>query len=102
MRSSPSLRQLMVLIITFTREVIGMKIRINERKCQGFGMCANAAPDLFAVGEHDGYAYLKIDSADAADGIGHLRMADIPKGSEEAATAAVSICPMEAIETLDP
>ena len=28
-----------------------MKIKIDERRCQGFGMCALAAPELFKVGE---------------------------------------------------
>jgi ferredoxin len=78
-----------------------MKIRINERKCQGFGMCASAAPDLFAVGENDGYAYLKVESGNEAGATAHLRIADISESSEEAAKLAVSLCPMEAIETLD-
>jgi ferredoxin len=77
-----------------------MKIRVNERKCQGFGMCANAAPDLFAVGENDGYAYLKIDSGDTAGAGAHLRTADIPESAKESAGLAASLCPMEAIEIL--
>jgi ferredoxin len=78
-----------------------MKIRIDERKCQGFGMCANAAPDVFAVGENDGYAYLKVGSGDEADPATHLRTASINRSSEDVARIAIAVCPMQAIEALD-
>jgi ferredoxin len=64
-------------------------------------MCANAAPDLFAVGESDGYAYLKVESGDTAGAVDHLRTADINDSERDAATLAASVCPMEAIEILE-
>jgi ferredoxin len=61
-----------------------MKIRIDERRCQGFGMCAIAAPELFAVGEKDGYAVALVS--------------EVAPEQREAAQAAVENCPMHAIE----
>jgi ferredoxin len=61
-----------------------MKIRIDERRCQGFGMCAIAAPELFAVGEKDGYAVALVS--------------EVAPEQREAAQAAVENCPMHAID----
>jgi ferredoxin len=61
-----------------------MKITIDERRCQGFGMCALAAPELFKVGEKDGYAVALVS--------------EVTHEQIEAARAAVENCPMHAIE----
>jgi ferredoxin len=61
-----------------------VKIKIDERLCQGFGMCAIAAPELFKVGEKDGYAVALVS--------------EVSPEQLEAAQAAVENCPMHAIE----
>jgi ferredoxin len=78
-----------------------MKVRINERKCQGFGLCALAAPNLFVVGEFDGYAYIALpkDSA-GTDPLSYVRVAAIPHDKLEAAKVAAENCPTHAIEIL--
>jgi ferredoxin len=77
-----------------------MRIRINDRKCQGFGMCALAAPDLFGVGERDGYAYLKTSGNDSRS-LDYLKVASISDGNMEAAKMAAENCPTQAIDILD-
>jgi ferredoxin len=64
-----------------------MKAKIDERRCQGFGMCALAAPRLFEVGQRDGYAIALVD--------------EIPADQIDAARAAVKECPMRAIKLVD-
>jgi ferredoxin len=64
-----------------------MRIKIDERRCQGFGMCALAAPELFKVGERDGYAIALIEQPGAEQ--------------YEAAREAAAACPMSAIELID-
>jgi ferredoxin len=64
-----------------------MKIKIDERRCQGFGMCALTAPDLFKVGEKDGYAVALVS--------------EVAPEQAEAARAAVESCPMRAIELIE-
>jgi ferredoxin len=64
-----------------------MRIKIDERKCQGFGMCAVTAPHLFKVGERDGYAVALVDEVK-------------PEQMEIAQEAAAS-CPMSAIDLIE-
>jgi ferredoxin len=64
-----------------------MKIKIDERRCQGFGMCALAAPGLFKVGEKDGYAVALVS--------------EVAPEQREAAQTAVENCPMHAIELVE-
>lgn len=61
-----------------------MKIKIDERRCQGFGMCALTTPNLFKVGEKDGYAVALVS--------------EVAPEQLEAAQAAVASCPMSAID----
>lgn len=77
-----------------------MKIRINDRKCQGFGMCALAAPDVFGVDENDGYAYVKIPHRQAMPS-DRLKEAHAPEVNLEAVQAAAASCPMQAIDISD-
>ena len=61
-----------------------MKLRLDPNKCQGFGLCVVAAPELFGLGENDGY--------------GFVRREEIAAELRERAELAVDACPMRAIE----
>lgn len=64
-----------------------MRIKIDERQCQGFGLCAEVAPHLFKVGERDGYA-----------------VALVPELTDEqlaSAREAEAACPMRAIQIVE-
>jgi ferredoxin len=60
-----------------------MKLRLASAVCEGFGTCANHAPDLFELDEW-GYASLKGDGT-------------VPPGDEGVARRAVMDCPVHAI-----
>jgi ferredoxin len=61
-----------------------MKITVDHERCEGHGMCAISAPDLFTLDD---------------DGI--LRYAhegrDVPADAETAAHVAVATCPVAAL-----
>lgn len=59
-----------------------MKIHIDELRCEGYGFCEQAAPDLLAL-----------------DSEGELRVLveQVPEGRDEDAAAAVRVCPMAAL-----
>jgi ferredoxin len=61
-----------------------MRISVNERKCQGHGLCAMSAPQMFDIGESDGYAYSLVD--------------EVPVDQEGAARQAAGRCPERAIQ----
>lgn len=60
-----------------------MRINIDLRKCQGFGMCQDAAPLLFRVDERDGYSVALVS--------------EVPLDAQDAAHQAAGACPMSAI-----
>ena len=60
-----------------------MRIKIDRQACQGHGLCAMYAEELFEIGEEDGRAI--------------VRVAPVPDGLKEAARQAVRICPELAI-----
>jgi ferredoxin len=60
-----------------------MRIKIDQRKCQGFGMCQEVAPTLFKVDERDGHSVALV--------------AEVPPADTETAKTAVEACPMSAI-----
>ncbi|MEE2059181.1 ferredoxin [Rhodococcus artemisiae] len=62
-----------------------MRIHIDALQCEGHGMCAAAAPDLYDLND-DGYA----NSTDF----------DVPPESEEQADSGALACPMGAIKVL--
>lgn len=64
-----------------------MRIKIDERQCQGFGLCAETAPHLFKVGERDGYAVALVPELSAEQ--------------LEAAREAEAACPMRAIKVVE-
>ncbi|GGY12620.1 ferredoxin [Streptomyces anandii] len=55
-----------------------MRLLLDSTRCQGYGLCQEAAPELVDLDEW-GYA--------------QVRAADVPPGSAAAAEAAVAACP---------
>jgi ferredoxin len=64
-----------------------MKIVFDEGACQGHGLCAMTAPDLFDLAEEDGHAIVKF--------------AKVPTQLEEMARRAVDGCPERALSLAD-
>ncbi|MCW1384889.1 ferredoxin [Novosphingobium sp. KCTC 2891] len=62
-----------------------MKVRVNDDRCVGQGMCRLACPEIFELNDEDGHAYVK--------------MTDVPPELEHAVDHAVRSCPEGAIET---
>jgi ferredoxin len=60
-----------------------MKVTVDSSRCEGFGHCANALPEVFLL-DDDGYAYTEGDGA-------------VPAGLEGKAVEAVHRCPVHAI-----
>lgn len=61
-----------------------MRVRVDEEKCQGHGLCRLSAPELFFAKEEDGHAYVKDET--------------VPPGQEDFAQLAADSCPELAIE----
>lgn len=61
-----------------------MRVRIDDERCQGHGLCRISAPDLFFAREEDGNAYVKDE--------------EVPAGREADAQLAADSCPELAIE----
>ncbi|MFF2205052.1 ferredoxin [Streptomyces sp. NPDC058145] len=59
-----------------------MKLLLDSTRCQGYGLCQEPAPGLIDLDEW-GYA--------------QVRETEVPRGGEEAATAAVDACPNAAL-----
>ena len=60
-----------------------MRLAVDAAACQAYGLCAEEAPDLVDL---DDFGY----SAVKADG-------DVPAAREDAARAAVGVCPVKAL-----
>ena len=63
-----------------------MKVKVDEDRCRGHGMCLTLCPEVFTMTD-DGYAV-----ADPAE---------VPEGLESAAKDAVANCPEQAIAETD-
>lgn len=61
-----------------------MKVKVNDERCQGHGLCRLSAPDLFFAREEDGNAYVKDET--------------VPAGREAEAQLAADSCPELAID----
>jgi len=61
-----------------------MRVRVNEERCQGHGLCRLSAPGLFFAREEDGHAYVKDEN--------------VPADQEDAAQLAADGCPELAID----
>lgn len=64
-----------------------MRVRIKADMCQGHGMCALAAPELFRLSDEDGHAFILDENV-------------APDMRYSVAQAAAS-CPEGAIEVLE-
>ena len=62
-----------------------MKVRVDDRLCQGHAMCTLACPELFELSDEDGHAF--------------VRQADVPPELSEKIEQAVRGCPEGAIQT---
>jgi ferredoxin len=63
-----------------------MKVKVDEDRCRGHGMCLTLCPDVFQMTD-DGYAV-----ADPSE---------VPDGLESAAQDAIANCPEQAISETD-
>ncbi|MBM7516501.1 ferredoxin [Nocardioides nitrophenolicus] len=61
-----------------------MRVKVDDERCQGHGLCRISAPDLFFAREEDGNAYVKDEI--------------VPAGQEDEAQLAADSCPELAIE----
>jgi len=61
-----------------------MRVRVDEEKCQGHGLCRLSAPDLFFPRDEDGHAFVKDEN--------------VPVDQESLAELASDSCPELAIE----
>lgn len=59
-----------------------MKVRVDEDRCRGHGMCLTLCPDVFSMTD-DGYAVADPE--------------EVPAGLEDAANEAIVNCPEQAI-----
>jgi ferredoxin len=64
-----------------------MKVRVDDRVCEGFGLCSQHLPEVFRLDEQ-GFASVE------GDGL-------VPAGLEGAARSAIDGCPTFAIRELD-
>lgn len=63
-----------------------MRVRVDEDRCQGHGLCRLSAPEVFFAREEDGHAFVKSE--------------EVPADQEEAAELGADSCPELAIEVL--
>ena len=61
---------------------MGMRITVDRDQCQGNGVCAMIAPEVFAV-DADALAYVRVDA--------------VPAEAEGAVIEAVDLCPRSAL-----
>lgn len=59
-----------------------MRILVDYVRCEGHGLCEQAAPEIFQLDE---------------DGELHLRQDEVDPASEPAAAAAIRVCPVAAL-----
>jgi ferredoxin len=63
-----------------------MKLAVDAAACQAYGLCETEAPDLVDLDDF-GYSAVKGDG-------------EVPAGREDAARAAVEVCPVQALRLL--
>lgn len=64
-----------------------MKISVDYARCEGHGLCAEQAPDVFSLD-------------DDAELTHHFEGAEVPDEHRAAARAAVDACPVAALRAL--
>jgi ferredoxin len=63
-----------------------MRLAVDAAACQAYGLCEGEAPDLVDLDDF-GYSAVKGEG-------------DVPAGREQAAQAAVDVCPVKALRLL--
>ncbi|MEU2394626.1 ferredoxin [Streptomyces sp. NPDC007369] len=66
-----------------------MRVDVDFDRCEGHGLCEEAAPDLFRM-DDEGDLVLLFDAA-----------RDLPDGQDAAARSAVRVCPIGALRLRD-
>jgi ferredoxin len=61
-----------------------MRVRVDEDRCQGHGLCRLSAPEVFFAREEDGHAFVKSE--------------EVPADQEDTAQLGADSCPELAIE----
>ena len=73
-----------------------MKVWIDQDMCTGDALCAEIAPDVFAMRD-DGLAYVVHDGVVLCDPGGPSALAPVPAGLEEDVIDSAEECPGECI-----
>ena len=63
-----------------------MKVRVDDERCRGHGMCTTLCPDVFAIND---------------DGYSEVQVPEVPAEQEDAAREAIECCPEQAISEGD-
>jgi len=63
-----------------------MKVRVDDERCRGHGVCTTLCPDVFAIND---------------DGYSEVQVPEVPAGQEKAAREAIECCPEQAISEGD-
>jgi ferredoxin len=63
-----------------------MKVRVDEERCRGHGVCCSVCPEVFAIND-DGYAEVLVP--------------EVPPELYDAANEAIDSCPESAISATD-
>jgi len=77
-----------------------MKIWIDQEKCQNSGLCAEDAPELFAIGD-DFLAYVRQDDKILSDPGGEASQAIVAEELEEQAWSCSTACPAQCIHIVE-
>lgn len=63
-----------------------MRVEVDEARCEGHGMCEDAAPELFTLDD---------------DGMVHVTHPEIPEQLRRRAEAGVRACPVAALTLIE-
>lgn len=63
-----------------------MRVRVDEEKCIGCGLCYDICPNVFKMNDED---------------IAQVIVDDVPAREDVSAQEAADLCPAEAIEVVD-
>ena len=77
-----------------------MKIWIDQSKCQNSGLCAEDAPEIFAIG-NDFLAYARQGNQVLSDPGGEASQAVVPQDLEETVSDCAKACPAQCIHIVD-
>lgn len=63
-----------------------MKIHVDSAACEGHGLCAQVAPEVYEI-DDEGYV--------------QMRVSDIPPTLAEAAASGARVCPVAALKVVE-